>query len=279
MSRQSMFSALTWMTTFVVVAAAMCENTLPNEPPMRPDPSGRERVWHADRWLPQRIKAAARPCSSYPPHTNLRDYFFWEPGSTEDHRISLDDLDGYYTDYGSLELYTLFPAIGGLYCFDGFESSRISAHLVPLEQMPSGVKLGKDEDVYVFISFPRTPHRQTGALDHHRVCIGPIEKEEGEEEDRYTVKLVVDERRGPQAPREWPRKPDGTIDWRVMRVGDVLPVTEDRQYRLLNIVPPDNEGRVIRWDEHTQFKCKMLGWIEFTRRPIPLPPKAERTDE
>ena len=61
-------------------------------------------------------------------------------------------------------------------------------------------------------------------------------------------------------------KPDGTVDWKVMRVGDVLAVTQYRHYRLLNIVPPDDAGRMIRGQ-----KCKMLGWVEFTRRPILRP--------
>lgn len=174
----------------------------------------------------------------------------------------------YHASYPRMELYTLFPAFGRLYCFDKTvdknEKVYISASRLDDREMPPGVKMGRE--TYIFpVRIPRFPTGDTHVWDYSNVSsgllsdcmivVGPIKQEGVGADVRLTAKVIA------SSDFDALRKYDNEIDWQVVRVGDIVTFGKWYRHRVTNIVPPNNQGYKVRG-----HVCKMLGWIELDRK-------------
>jgi hypothetical protein len=229
-----------------------------------------------DRWPPQRITAADHPPSVYQGNLprqvfpNLpRDYGFWGQNlkyKPEETDVNLES-PGCAVCYPCMEMYTLFPAMGELYCFDKIEKNHFSASRLNDDEIPKGVTVGK----YTYIFPSSTPILKSfcvsgrlAYMDKGTIIVGPIERDEKQKEPQYTAKIVVS---------EWLsfNQEDKKNKWQVVRVNDEVDFGRHKCLRVVNIVPPDTKGQMIRG-----HLCKMIGWIEFDRTPITAQPKKKK---
>ena len=238
--------------------------------------------------LPMRIETSLPPTDSIPvPPSTPVPFGCRFLGSNlkidpQDTSASISIGDHYSTSYPRMELYTLFPVLGKLYCFDRTVNERgegrLSASQLRDSEIPPGVKLGRYS--HIFASFPYEEPRGTGMLDDHYLGVGPISTVKHGEDVTHVVRLRV----APRARAFFPLLDQKVrIEWQSKRVGDVVDILDDttgmmpkrdpkpKHYRIVNIVPPDAKGHMIRG-----HLCKMIGWIELDLKPVTIDAKAGR---
>jgi hypothetical protein len=115
----------------------------------------------------------------------------------EETHVKLENPGGDAVFYPRMELYTMFPAMGHLYCFDKIVEDHFSASVLTENEMPKGVTVGKRR--YIFPSVPPISRKYyfCGTLKYlykGHILIGPIERDEKQKESNYTAKIVVTER-------------------------------------------------------------------------------------
>ncbi len=238
--------------------------------------------WRVDRDSPPRMDAMEpeikhdRHGHSLPPWLdyNLDNGFAFLgadlKSKPKDTRVLLEDWSDrhYGASYPRMELYTLFPAFGRLYCFDKTVDKNgkvyISASRLDDREMPPGVKVG--QKTYIFpmriVSFSKETgvsdytDVSSGRLTENMIVVGPIKQDGAGKDTQLTAKVIT------SADLHALCKYDNEIDWQVVRVGDIVTFGKWDRHRVTNIVPPNNQGYKVRG-----HVCKMLGWIELDRKP------------
>jgi len=103
---------------------------------------------------------------------------------------------------------------------------------------------------------------RSGSLDGgNYILVGRIEPDGQGERALATARVLAVDTKGRSA---LDRDDDKIDDWQVVRVGAIVSFGRyPFRYRVVNIVPPDTKGHMVRG-----HLCKMIGWIELDRKAI-----------
>lgn len=230
-----------------------------------------------ETWPPSRIEAIClnidhkAPGPPDPPNVG-HEFHLWgrnleyDPQATDVH---LFQANAYGVLYPRMDLHSLFPALGKLYCFDRkidrYGRARFSASRLNDDEMPSGVTLGKDAFIFPLLAHrPSSQWTSGGVTESLQIVVGAIEQNGQGEESQLTARILAGNIHDDNF--QLRLKDDDKSHWQLVYVGDVVTFDPQHRYRVVNIVQPDTKGQMVRG-----HLCKMIGWIELDAKPLQEP--------
>jgi hypothetical protein len=185
----------------------------------------------------------------------------------EEPMVTLSWGGGDWAAYPQMELWTLFPVRGKLYCFDKIAiddngKKCVSAFRLEDAEMPPGVTVGMDTLIFPSVTPRRWRQDISGAVGaSNKILVGRIEREG--KTGGFVARILTADCDHLDV---IPRSDDKILDhhWRVVRVSDVVNFGHYRyRFRVVNIIPLDPKGHMVRG-----HLCKRIGWIELDSKPV-----------